>query len=57
MMENDFRQNLEALVQLRQLEQMYDESLMQGYGENPEVDIDELMQAMHEMKKDIPKKH
>ena len=27
------------------------------YGENPEVDIDELMQAMHEMKKDIPKKH
>jgi len=57
MMENDFRQNLEALVQLRQLEQMYDESLMQGYGENPEVYIDELMQAMHEMKKDIPKKH
>jgi len=57
LMENDFRQNMDALVQLRQLEQMYDDSLVQEYDENPEVNIDELMQDMQGMKKDGQKIH
>jgi proteasome assembly chaperone (PAC2) family protein len=57
LLENDFRQNMNALAQLRQLEQMYDASLLQGYGDNPEINIDELMQEMQSMKKDGKKTH
>lgn len=57
LMENDFRQNMDALAQLRQLEQMYDASLLQEYGDHPEVKIDELMQEMQSMKKDGQKPH
>jgi proteasome assembly chaperone (PAC2) family protein len=57
LMENDFRRNMDALAQLRQLEQMYDSSLLQEYGTNPEVNIDELMQEMQSMKKHGKKTH
>ncbi|MCE5211672.1 MAG: PAC2 family protein [Deltaproteobacteria bacterium] len=57
LMENDFRQNMDALAQLRQLEQMYDASLLQGYGDNQEVKIDELMREMQSEKKNGQKPH
>lgn len=52
-----YRQNMNAVAQLRQLEQMYDASLLQGYGDNQEVNIDELMHDLQSMKKDGPKRH
>ncbi len=57
MMENDSRQNMDDLAQLRQLEQMYNASLLQGYGNHPEVNIDELIQEPQSMKKDGQKPH
>lgn len=57
LMENDFRQNMNALAQLRELERMYDEALLQGCNDNPEVNIDELTQEMQSVKKDGRKVH
>jgi proteasome assembly chaperone (PAC2) family protein len=56
LMNQDFRQNEEALAHLRKLEELYDTASLQGHGLR-EATINELMQEMMNAKKDGRKPH
>ncbi len=56
-MDKSFSQNETALKQLRKLEEVFDAAVLQEYGQDPGLNIDELMQEMLSMKMDGKKLH
>ena len=57
LMENDFRQDMNAVAKLRQLEEMYDATLFQESSDNRAVNINELIQETLNIKKERRKPH
>ncbi|NMD04247.1 MAG: hypothetical protein GYA72_00225, partial [Deltaproteobacteria bacterium] len=57
MIDKAFSQNETALKQLRKLEEVFDAAVLQEYGQDPGLNIDELMQEMLSMKMDGKKLH